>query len=133
MNLKNCNHSIIIREATFNNYLRWYDIHTTEKLSFRLIANIEKNRKNNPQCAEEILEKLKSNKIRWGISIKGEDAVEKGVKIIYKAIHRTDYSQKKIEPLIENYNCPKHKSGCPTSCKYYKNWLGRFNRLMPSN
>jgi hypothetical protein len=121
-----------IREATFNNYLRWYDIHTTERFTFRLIALIEKIRKNNPQRAEEILEKLKSKKIRWGNSIKGEDAVEKGIKLIYKAIHRTDYSQKKIEPLIEEYICPKHESDCPVSCTYHKTWLGRFNRLMPS-
>ena len=120
------------KDKTFNNYLKWYDIHTKEKLSFRIIAHIEKIRKNNPQRAEEILKKLKSEKIRWGIPVKGEDAVEKGVKLIYKVIHRTDYSQKKIEPLIDTYNCPKHESGCPASCKYYKNWLGRFNRLMPS-
>ena len=120
------------REDTFQNYLRWYDIHTKEKLSFRLIAHIDKIHKTDPGKASEILEKLKSQKIRWGNPIKGEDKIEKGVKLIYKAIHGKKYSQKKIKPLIEEYNCPQHRSDCPASCKYYKDWLGRFNRLMPS-
>lgn len=117
------------KEDTFQKYLKWYDIHTKEKLSFRLIAHIEKQGK---QKGAELLETLKSKKVRWGSPIKGEDKIEKGVKLIYKAIHRTDYSRKKIEPVIEGYNCPTHqKNNCPASCNYHKEWSGRFNRLNP--
>ena len=121
------------KEDTFQKYLRWYDIHTQEKLSFRLIALIDNIYKTNPSQASEALEKFKSKKVQCGNPIKGEDKVEKGIKSIYKAIHRTDYSKKKIEPLIEKYNCPQQQNRCPSTCDYSKKWIARFNRLNPSN
>jgi len=122
-----------MKKETFKEYLKWYDIHTKEKLSFRLIAHIDKISKTNPSKASEILEKLKSKKIRWGNPVRGEDKIEKGVKLTYEAIHRKKYLKKQIEPLTEEYNCPQHKKDCPTSCNYRKDWLGKFNRLMPAS
>ena len=119
------------RQSTFDNYVRWYDIHTQEKLSFRLIAVVEDTLKKNPQKAEQSLERLKHSKVKWGTPIRGEDRIEKGVKVIYKAIHRDKYSPKTIEPVIEEYNCPHHEKSCSPSCSYYQKWIDRFNRLNP--
>lgn len=123
----------IRKEDTFQRYLKWYDLHTKEKLGFRLIAFIDNTSKTDPQRASKLLEKLKSEKYRCGEPKEGEDKIEKGVKLIYKAIHRDNYSRKTIEPLFEEYNCSTHGKNCPASCRYYKGWVGRFNRLMPTS
>jgi hypothetical protein len=114
------------KDKTFQNYLRWYDIHTNEKISFRLIAAMEKSK-----SASQFLERIKKRKFKWGIPVKGEDNVQKGVKLVYKAIYRTEYSPKKIRPMIEEYNCPKHGMACPPGCKYGKDWSDTFDCLMP--
>lgn len=116
-------------EKTFRKYLKWYDIRTNEKLSFRVIAHIDKS--NN---SDELLEKFRCKKIKWGIPVCGEDKVEKGFKLIYEAIHRKKYKHGSNETIeIDEYRCPTHLIvECPASCKYYKKWLGRFNRLMPT-
>lgn len=114
-------------EHTFNNYLRWYDIHTQEKLSFRILAHYEKQKNK-----DNFLETVRCKKIKWGISVKGEDKIEKGIKLVYEAIHRKPYKQKNIEPISEEYKCPSHADKeCPDSCKYLKEWADRFNRLNP--
>jgi hypothetical protein len=120
-------------EDKFQNYLRWYDLHTQEKISCRLIAHFDKTYKTNPLKATELLEKFKQKKIKWGLSVKGEDKIEKGVTKIYEAIYREDYSQEKVKPEIVGYNCSHHGNACPQTCTYYKKWLNRFNRLMASN
>ena len=45
------------RDTTFQNYLRWYDIHTETQLSLRAIAEIEHIRKGSILNAEELLNK----------------------------------------------------------------------------
>ena len=129
------------KDKTFNNYLKWYDWQMQEKLGWRLIAFIENQSKDNPLKAKELLKKIrnKSKKPQVGIFdpksnkvfVEGEDKVEKGIKLIYQAIHRKPYHPKDIAPLLDEYNCPQHGLSCPESCKYYKDWLSRFDRLMP--
>jgi hypothetical protein len=60
-----------------------------------------------------------------GESIKGEDSIEKGVKLIYKAIHRKVYPKPKKQGL---FICPKHGQDCPKDCKHLKNWMKVFNK-----
>ncbi|MFO0752972.1 MAG: hypothetical protein U0411_06570 [Thermodesulfovibrionales bacterium] len=114
------------KESTFKNYLRWYDLHVNEKISIRLIAHIESN----PGKAIETLQRLNHGKIKWGLTIAGEDKIQKGVAKVFKAIHRKDYTK---EDVMEEYNCPSHGSNCPQKCSYLKEWEGKFNRLFPSN
>lgn len=114
------------KDKTFQNYLRWYDLHTQEKLSFRLIAAMGRSKE-----PSQFLEKIKQEKFKWGIPVKEEANVQKGVKYVYEAIHKTKYSPKEIEPIIEQYNCPKHGTECPLGCKYSKRWYAMFDRLMP--
>lgn len=118
-----------MREDVFRNYLRWYDIHTKEKLGFRLMAVVESIRQKNISGAEELLKRFIHARVKWGSPVKGEDRIEKGVKLIHEAIHRKPYAQKEIESIIEEYNCPQHGNNCKPTCIYYKAWLGRFNRL----
>lgn len=113
------------RKNTFDNHLKWYDLHCNKNLGFRVIALIEQGKLT--------LDKIKNNTVKWGKPVKGEDKIEKGIKFIYKAIRGSNYSQKKIKSIIESYNCPTHKNNCPASCKYYKNWFDDFNRKMPSS
>jgi len=120
------------RPNTFDNYLRWYDLHVQEKLGFRPIAAWDNTKKTNPQRAERALKWLTHNKAKSLGHIREEDKIEKGVKKIYEMIHRTKYSRKAIEPVIEEYNCSHHGTGCLPSCTYYQEWLGRFNRLNPT-
>jgi hypothetical protein len=122
-----------LKEETFTKYLRWYDLHTKEHLSFRLMAHIENMRSKHPLTASGVLEKVKNTeKVRWGSPVKGEDNIGKGVQLIWKAIHRTE-DRSSQEPLIEEYNCPSHGNDCDASCSYFKEWTIRFNRLFPKN
>ncbi|MBR9682887.1 MAG: hypothetical protein GOV02_04375 [Candidatus Aenigmarchaeota archaeon] len=130
------------REITFNKYLRWYDINAQEKLGFRIIAFIEKESKGNPIKAKELLGKIKymSKKPKVGtpvkgknkVEVEGEDAVEKGVKLIYKAIHRKSYRIKHIEAMTEEYNCPQHGNECSAECSYQIDWYNRIKRIYPA-
>lgn len=66
-----------------------------------------------------------------GDHIKGEDSVEKSVKVIYKAIHRKPYPSKKTK--LKEYNCPTHKDKdlCPKEdCPYLKSFMKDFNKAM---
>lgn len=119
------------RPETVNNYLKWYDLHIQEKLGFRPIAAWDNTKKTNPQRAEQVLERLIHYKNKCHGHIPGEDKIEKGVKTIYLAIHRTQYSRKTIEPVFEQYNCSLHSRSCPPSCTYYQEWVDRFDRLNP--
>jgi hypothetical protein len=115
------------REVTFHNYLKWYDIRMKEKFSYRLIAHLDRQKK-----PGELLEKLRAKKIKWGISIKGEDKIEKGFKLIYEAIHRRKYNPRTDGDAHEEYKCSTHtETECPVSCKYFKDWEKRFNSLNP--
>ena len=112
--------------------MRWYDLHTQEKLGFRAIAAWQNTQETNPKRATQVMEQLIQHKAKCHGSIQSEDRIEKGVKTIYKAIHRVKYSRKDMEPIIEEYNCPHHGTGCPSSCTYYQKWLGRFDRFKPA-
>lgn len=123
-----------IKDETFQRYLKWYDLHTREKLSLRWIAHLERM---SSRVREEVLERLKSKaKIpKWGKDIEGEDAVQKGVHLIYKAIHRKEYKpyevKPEIEPEIEVYSCPFHGTDCPKDCDYILKWLRKFDKRYP--
>jgi hypothetical protein len=58
---------------------------------------------------------------RLGISIKNEEAIQKGIEKIYMAIHREHFVS--IEPLLDLHDCPDHGIACPgpTRCSYTKN------------
>jgi hypothetical protein len=119
-----------IKEEVFQKYLWWYNIHQNEKFSFRIIAYIDKVRKRGKINIDEVIERFRNIKKRWGTPEKGEDAVGKGIKLIHKAIHGMDYSAKDIEPITEKYDCPKHGNKCPHNCKYLMNWFQRFDNSM---
>lgn len=126
------------KENTFYKYLRWYDIHRQEKLGFRIIAFMEAQGKHDPARIEKVLEQVKNmpripqvgtpvpgkNKV----TVRGEDAVEKGVKRIHLTIHRTPYNRTDSMRVFEQYDCPKHGKGCPKDCQYLSEWHNRFNR-----
>lgn len=132
-------------EDTFVKYLKWYDLHmggdnqTAKGLPFRNIAFLEFVKREHPDKFEEtkrrIAERTKSIKTKSGKEkeikgyigqpVKGEDIVEKGVKLIYRAIHRKAYPSKKRQEL---YNCPQHGNVCPHNCLYLKKWRYDFNK-----
>jgi len=127
-------------EKTFQNYLRWYDLHFEKPhFTFRAIAFIEYVFRNYPDKYEstmteiakrtKIVRTARGERILKGVvgeHIKGEDAVEKGVKLIYSAIHRKPYLQKTKQ---RDYNCPTHGVSCPTmECPYLKSFMKDYNR-----
>ena len=119
----------IRQEKTFQNYLRWYDIHTREKISFRLIAKIEEMRNENIDNAERFLEKVRNMRIKVGHPIKQEDRIARGVKLIWSAIHRESYTSTKVEPVIEEWNCPEHGKRYSAKCEHCKGLMDRFDRI----
>lgn len=120
-------------EKTFKNYLRWYDIHVKERLGFRLIAFLERICGENIVAYEKWLEKLRTKKWKVQHAEKGEDRVEKGVKLIWAVIHREPYTPKKVEPVMEGWNCPKHGKVHSSECKDCKALNDRFNRIYSMN
>jgi hypothetical protein len=117
--MKNLKFLYSLQEETFYKYIRWYDLHIYEMLSFRMIAYIEKY-KNYPEF------QMNLKKVRT--PVKGEDHVEKGVKLIYEAIHRKTYRQK-ARSFEEVYACPEHHNNqCPANCEHLKKWEVIFNR-----
>jgi hypothetical protein len=127
---KECSFLYSIRqEKTFQNYLRWYDIHTQEKISFRLIAKIEEMRSENIGNAERFLEKVRNMRMKVGHPIRGEDRIARGVKLIWSAIHREPYTSAKVEPVIEEWNCPEHGKNYSKKCEHCKGLMDRFNRI----
>ena len=129
---KECSFLYSIRqEKTFQNYLRWYDIHTREKISFRLIAKIEEMRSENIENAERFLEKVRNMRTKVCHHVKQEDRIAKGIKLIWAAIHRESYTSAKVEPVINEWNCPKHGKNYSQTCKHCKGLHDRFDRLYP--
>lgn len=118
-----------IKEPVFRNYLRWYDIHIQEKVSFRLMAKIESFRKENVEAYDEWLDRARTARIKIGCTIKGEDRVEKGVKLLWAAIHREPYSSGKVEPVVEEWSCPQHGKNYDGNCRYCKSLYDRFDRV----
>jgi hypothetical protein len=128
----------LIPDDVFANYLKWYDLHMEKGLHFRTIAFHEYVEREHPDKAEEvkrrIAERTKTIKARngkeriikgvIGQSIKGEDNVEQGVKLIYQAIHRKAYPSKKKQ---SSYSCPEHGRECPKNCSYLKQYMKDFN------
>ena len=128
-----------IKENKFQRYLKWYDLHHNEGLPFRTIALYDTFEKKCPDRFEEAKEKLKERTktintgkgqrvLRGviGVPVKGEDAVEKAIKIIYSAIHRKPCPSKLKKKT--SFDCPEHKQSCPENCDYLKKWMEDFNR-----
>jgi hypothetical protein len=132
----------------FQNYLRWYDLHTWEKprLGFRLIAFLEEKHKDGMESYDDWLQALRTTKWKVSRPVKGEDRVEKGVKRMWAAIHREPYTQKKVAPLMEEWSCPVHGRNVQTgstnhpgqmrrdgslriTCPHCKALYDRFNRF----
>lgn len=118
-----------IREPVFENYLRWYDLHIKEYLGFRLIAFLENVRKENLLTYDEWLEKLRSMKWKVGRPIRGEDRVEKAVKIIWEAIHKSSYT--KPEAIMDEWSCPTHGNDYHDECKSCRALSDKFNKIYP--
>ena len=135
----------IRQEKTFHKYLRWYDLHMEadrEKpngYSFRAIAFYENVLQKHPEKYDATKEMIanRTKVIRAsnsditvkgyiGDPVKGEDAVEKGIKLIYSAIHRKPYPSKKTKQ--KEYNCPTHGVSCPSGCAYREDFMKCFNR-----
>lgn len=125
----------LIPDDVFANYLKWYDYHMggdyqiPKGLPFRTIARrefLEKKFRDEPDKLEEGKRKLQERaKFIKGLPVKGEDNVEKGIKLIYQAIHRKLYPSKKRQGL---FNCPQHGENCPKNCLYLETWMKDFNK-----
>lgn len=124
------------KPKSFSNYVRWYDLHVNECLGFRVIACLEEHARKGIADVSALIEKLKKKRIPIGTkdSFKGEDRIEKGVKLIYQAIHREKYPARKDrhKTFLDVYDCPQHGSvECPTTCQYFKKWQERFDKVLP--
>jgi hypothetical protein len=64
-----------------------------------------------------------------GRPLKGEDRVEKGVKLIWAAIHREPYTRKKAKPIMEDWNCPTHGKTYNDQCQYCKAIYNQFDHI----
>jgi hypothetical protein len=132
-------------EKTFQNYLRWYDLNVgsndqaPNEYSFRAIALLNKVWLKHPELYEDakkeianrtkIIRSTRGERVLQGVvgdPVKGEDMVEKAVKLIYNAIHRKPYPSKKSKQ--KEYNCPTHGVSCPKDCFYLKTFMKDFNR-----
>lgn len=130
-------------EETFRSHLNWYDLHmgidtdyiTPKGLNFRQIAFFHKHPEIPEKARKEFLEK--ETKIRFanfgrtrkgviGFPVEGEDAVEKAVKQMYKAVHRKPYPALKRVKL-GLYKCPEHEV-CPANCKHLKDWYKKYDK-----
>ena len=91
------------KEATFINYLRWFDLRM-EGMTFSLIA-----------LQEEING--------------GESTIRKGFNEIFFAINMKEAptEEEKIE-TVGQYDCPEHGQDCPTRCNYLGKWMNNFNK-----
>ena len=111
-----------IKEKTFRNYLKWYDLKISGGLPFRLIAFYE-SRIIDPEKRDKAFEKetCRRKKTKLGTLIKGESKVRMGFNMIYRAIYRTPPPSKESElhrelniELVE-FNCPEHPgNSCPS-------------------
>ena len=138
-----------IKDSTFEQYLKWYDLNieagsqkpNEDTFSFRAIAFLDFIERKHPDRYEdvkikigEITETIKSMRGKKtlkgviGQPVKGEDKIEKGVKLIYGAIHRNPYPSTKTKQ--KDYNCPEHGLECTKECKYLIDFMKDFNRRM---
>lgn len=127
-----------MKDETFEDYLKWYDLHmggdyvTPKGLHFRTIALHDYIDREHPDKAEEAKRKIATErKGVIGQPVKGEDKVEKGVKLIYQAIYRKEYPSKK---RMELFNCPQHGKNCSINCMHLNKWYKEFdkrNKLRP--
>lgn len=132
-------------DDTFHKYLKWYDLHmgndllTPEGLQFRQIARMNLHdliKRKCPNKLKEVNKEMKNMKYldkktqkklkqyTGGEQIEWEDAVEKAVKTIYKAIHRKPYPARTKHKL---FNCPDHGKDCPIDCKNLKKSMQIFD------
>jgi hypothetical protein len=121
-----------LKNPSFAKYLRWYDWRE-EGFSYRIIASAEISK-----SAAEAIEYFRKNKRIDKANVKGEDAVEKGYKVIYEAIHHRKYNHGNLPaPTMEIYDCPEHGTGteipgteipCPKSCTYFVKWQKIFEK-----
>ena len=86
-----------LKNPTFDKYLRWYDLRE-EGFSYRTIASVEISK-----SAGEAIEYFRKNKRIDKANVKGEDAVEKGYKVIYEAIHHKKYNSKRCPTQLWKY------------------------------
>ena len=122
-----------MRESTFLNYLKWYDIYTSKRFSFRSIAIIENLLKRDPGKAKQVFSEIElmGRRMEGGQPVKGEDAVRRGIIMVYQAIFRKKFNPKGMVQPLKEYSCIEHRNNCPSSCDYFKKWQKEFNRWNP--
>jgi hypothetical protein len=139
------------KPENFKKYLRWYD-QWERGLYLRFITYVEM-KVTYPKKREELFEKYaKADKKPQTITSsmpdylasaieRKENAVRKGVDIIYFSIHRKERTSKasstKSTQNIRKLNCPNHpeidgKPQCPLGCPYLIVYLQDFEKDMPS-
>lgn len=124
------------KSENFEKYLRWYDLKIDEELTFRLIALIEFHSK--PEDRERKFEEhiSRKKKARNIGPVEEEDAVRKGVRLIYSVIHRKPMATREHHtPTLKKYDCPYHSWNpkkndwdCDMDCEYLKSYIARLSR-----
>jgi len=121
------------KEETFNNYLKWYDLHMGDDLTipkgfnFRKIAAYQLI--DDKEISEYEKEAAKQEVEQLGLSsgpFKERHRIEKGIKLIYKAIHRKPYPSK--IKAQEPFQCQEHGDNCPQNCNYLMKKMHDFNK-----
>jgi hypothetical protein len=125
----------------FERDLHRFDLYMKQGLNFRQIACLEEAERRGRHLLPS---SLQGKKI--GMSIPGEDGIEKSVKKIIKAIDRTPKTseQKSYQARRrhidtpaqgqEHFFCPAHPRGCPTlDCPHLKEWMERVNATLPTD
>jgi hypothetical protein len=121
-----------LSDATFQQELRRYDLFVTDGLSLRQIALLESMQRAGRSVAGEAARR------RVGWKVKGEDAVEKSVRRIYRALHGRDLVARRrrldFPPHEERrFFCPSHPNGdCSSDCPYLARWWKRIRGTLPS-
>jgi len=121
----------MISVENFTRDLQRYDLHMQHGYPFRYIAWLETQERAGHQAHPSVPHPI-------GTEIPGEDGVEKSVKRIYTAIHRTPYRARR-RPLdtpaqgLDEYACPSHPLGdCPEDCPSLTDFMERFNASAPT-
>jgi hypothetical protein len=89
-----------VSDANFDRYVRWYDLCVTHGFSFRQVAAYEAPTKEGARSG-------RPSRRRIGYAIRGEDTVEKAVKLIYRAIHRKAYRHRRRRLAEPNAAVPE--------------------------
>lgn len=114
-----------IKDDKFRQYLKWYDCHFIEKLTFREIALREFSEKKFPG---RDINKLKGEAIGFRVGSDraigkiSEETVEHGVKLIHHAVHRKPYPSKPRQHLPPFWCDIHQKNPCPKDCTNLKKW-----------